>query len=207
MSTETMRQSFFRLLLLAFLVSVFSAGCVKTLVAPYDENLVASTEAFYVKAAGIVEEGRSVSPRTDQERAAITNPAAHKGHFSKFEARYSDLIVDAEALILRAMASSDQIDIAGQKLQQKLDELIESNIPSVCAGLSDAFGQTSLTAGNYIDLKCIVTRWKAQHADPSLTRDTLILKKANWDGRKNLIFNAILAIQKAEAFKNSNQEP
>ena len=92
-----MRKSFFRLLLSVFLVSVFSAGCVKTLVAPYDENLVTSTEAFYKKAAGIVEEGRSVSPRTDQERAAITEPAMHKGHFSKFDARYSDLIVDAEA--------------------------------------------------------------------------------------------------------------
>ena len=105
------------------------------------------------------------------------------------------------------MASSDQIDIVGQKLQQKLDDLIETSIPSVCDGLSDAFGQTSLTARNYIDLKCIITRWKAQHADPALTRDSLILKKANWDGRKNLIFNAILAIQKAEAFKINHQEP
>ena len=43
--------------------------------------------------------------------------------------------------------------------------------------------------------------WKEQHSDIQLTRNTQILKKANWEGRKLIVFNAILAIQKAEGFK------
>ncbi len=192
--------SFFILLL------VLIGGCSTTLVAPYDEKLVTSTEEFYKKAAGIIEEGRIVSPLTDQERKEIANPAEHAGHFSQFVDRYNFLLIDAEALILRAMASSDAIDATGQKIQAKLDELIETSIPSVCEGLAAEFGNTSLTAKNYIDLKCIISKWKDQHENPKLTQDTLILKKANWEGRKKLIFNAVLAIQSAEAFKKSDQQ-
>lgn len=186
-------------------VAIFIAGCSVTLVAPYDETLVASSEEFYKNAARIIEEGRAASPKTDDARAKITEPNKHSAHYSKFESKYNQLVIDAEALILRAMASSDKIDLAGQELQSKLNELIETPLPSKCQELKYIFGKTSLTAANYIDLKCILTNWKKQHSDPKLTQNTLILKKANWEGRKQVIFNAILAIQKAERFKKTEE--
>lgn len=180
---------------------LFLGGCSPALVTPYDEKLLTSTEEFYKKAAEIIEEGRAASPKFDEDRQKIAEPEKHDAHFTKFESKYNQLVIDSEVLILRAMASSDEIDLAGQKLQSKLNELIETTIPSKCEELKNAFGETSLTATNYIDLKCIIMKWKEQHSDPELTQGKLILKKANWEGRKQTIFNAILAIQKAEGFK------
>ena len=204
MRIQLFKPSFATALMLSSLLII--SGCKVTLVQPYDAKLLADTEAFYKKAAGVIEEGRSVSPKTDQERRNIANPSKHKAGFAQFESKYNDLLVDSEALILRAMAGSNAIDATGQAIQAKLDDIIETNIPSVCQGLAAEFGQTSLTAKNYIDLKCIIIKWKEQHADPRLTQDTMILKKANWEGRKTLIFNVILAIQKAEGFKNKDQQ-
>lgn len=185
-------------------IILFLYGCIGTFVAPYDENLFKDTEAFYKKAAMIIEDGRLASPRTDAGRQSITDIKNHEGHYSKFEAKYNQLIIDSEALILRALSNSDEIDIAGQEIQAKLNEVIETNNPSECESIKTEFGQVSLTASNYIDLKCIVTGWKARHSDQELTKGKAILKKANWEGRKLIIFNAILAIQKAEAFKKTN---
>jgi hypothetical protein len=177
------------------------AGCTTVLVSPYDEKLVTDTEAFYKKAAEMIEWGRDKSPRTDAERSDIVNPSAHSSHYSKFESKYNSLIIDSEALILRAMASDSKIGAAGQGLQAKMNALIEASLPSNCQELAADFSQTSLTARNYVDLKCIILKWKQQHADAELTRNTQILKRANWEGRKLMIFNAVLAIQKAEGFK------
>ncbi len=206
MRAKPLNQVASKLLLLAFLLFSFISGCSVKLVQPYDEKLVTDTEAFYKKAAGIIEHGRAVSPKTNEARKAISEPSKHPGHFSQFESKYNDMLIDSEALIMRAMVGSNEIDRTGQKLQAKLDELIETNIPSVCEGLAEEFGKTSLTVKNYVDLKCIVSKWKEQHADPRLTRNTMILKKANWEGRKRSIFNAVLAIQKAEAFKRKGQQ-
>ena len=179
------------------------SGCTTTLVTPYDESLVTGTEAFYKKAAGLIEEARVVSPKTDAERSAIQNPASHKGHFSKYESKYNDLIVDTEVLILRAMAGDSEIDAKGKELQAKISQLIDETVTSEqCKQIHAAIGETSLTAKNFVDLKCLVTQWKLQHADSAFTKTTLILKKANWEARKQHLFNAILAIQKAEGFKN-----
>ena len=196
---STINKSFSALLLLIFL-SILS-GCTTVLVSPYDEKLVTDTEAFYKKAAGVIEEGRAASPLKDSDRSAIANPSTHYGHFTKFESKYNALITDAEALILRAMASDNKVGSTGQALQSKVSELIENSIASKCEELSAEFSNTSLTAKNYVDLKCIVLKWKEQHASEELTRNTQILKKANWEGRKLLAFNAVLAIQKAEGFK------
>ncbi|MBL7186553.1 MAG: hypothetical protein ISS70_09515 [Phycisphaerae bacterium] len=193
-----------KICVLGFLLSGLSS-CATELVAPYDEGLVTGTEAFYKKAAGIIDEGIRVSPRTDQERERIQDPNNHDAHFSRFEPKYSDLLVDSEALVLRAITGSYEIDKVGQKLQEKIDEFIEKQIPSVCQGLSEEFGKTSLTTKNYIDLMCIVSKWKERHENKELTRNTLILKRANWEGRKKTIFNAILAIQKAESKKKKDQ--
>lgn len=189
------------LFLIVLAVIQILSGCTTVLVSPYDEKLVTDTEAFYKKAAGMIEEGRSGSPLTDSERSAVVNPATHKGHFSKFESKYNSLIIDAEALMLRAIASDSKISAEGRMLQSKISGWIEGTLPSECQELSAEFANTSLTAKNYVDLKCIVLQWKSQHSDPLLTRNTLILKKANWEARKLLIFNSVLAIQKAEGFK------
>ncbi|MCK4842572.1 MAG: hypothetical protein KAT04_11940 [Methylococcales bacterium] len=187
--------------LFLLLALVFLNGCTTVLVSPSDEKLVTDTEAFYKKAAGMIEDGRSVSPLKDDDRANIANLTDHKGHFTKFESKYNELIIDTEALILRAMASDGKIDSTGHALQSKISEMIENAIPSKCQELSVGFSKTSLTAKNYVDLKCIVLKWKGQHSDMKLTKNTQILKKANWEGRKLTVFNAVLAIQKAEGFK------
>ena len=186
-------------------LAILMSGCPATLIQPYDEKLVTDTEALYKKAASVIEEGRVVSPKTDEEREEISDPEKNPGHFSAFETKYNGLMIDSEALILRAMASSDQIDRASQEIQERIDKLIDESFASQCSELASEFGQVSLTVQNYIDLKCIILKWKERHDDDSFTQNKKILKKANWESRKRIIFNAILAIQKAEGFKNQGQ--
>lgn len=188
------------------LLFVLLSGCTTVLVSPYDEKLVSDTEAFYKKAAELIEEGRMESPLNDQERENIENPSMHGGHFSQFESKYNSLIIDAEALILRSMASDNKIDSASQKLQAEISELINTTIPSNCEKLSIQFAEASLTTKNYVDLKCILLEWKNQHTDLVLTRNTKILKKSNWEGRKMLVFKVVLEIQKTEGFKRQETE-
>lgn len=185
---------------------IFLSGCTTVLVSPYDEKLVSDTEAFYKKAAEVIEEGRMESPVNDQERENIENPSMHGGHFSQFERKYNSLITDAEALLLRSIASDNKIGSDGQELQAEISELINTTIPSNCKELSIQFAEASLTTKNYVDLKCIILEWKNQHTDMNLTNNTRILKKANWEGRKTLVFNVVLNIQKAEGFKRQKTE-
>ena len=191
-----------QILILALFLLLLN-DCTIKLVQSYDEQLIKKTEAFYEKAAGMIEEGLMVSPRTDEERSKITDPINHKGHYSNFEKTYRKLITDSELLIMRALSKSNEIDPLGNKIQSILDSLIETTIPSVCRGLAEEFGTTSLTVKNYIDLKCIVTKWKDRHADSTFTEGKLIIKRVNWEARKNLLFNAILLIQRTEGFKKN----
>lgn len=192
---------------LAPLAVVFLAlsvtGCAATLVQPYDEKLFNDTGAFFKKAAAVVDEGKKLSPKTDEDRAEIEMPATHAAHFSVFEGKYDGLIIDVEALILRAMSKSEAVNSAGQAMQGKITALIDAALPSNCLALQAEFSAVSLTVGNYVDLKCLIVRWRDQHQDARLTRDTRILKRANWEARKSVLFQMILAIQKAEAFKNA----
>jgi hypothetical protein len=183
------------------LLALLTSACPATLVQPYDEKLVSDTEAIYKKAATMVNEGEAVSPRTDDVRRQIKEPAKHAGHFSAFAARYDALIVDADALILRGMAGSGGVDKIGRRIQDKIEDLIADAVPSACDDLEQEFKGATLTVKNYVDLKCILVRWKAQHSSSDETDKTLILKKANWEGRRRIFFNAVLAIQQAEAFK------
>lgn len=178
-------------------------GCAVTLVQPYDEKLLADTEAIFKKASSMIDDGIANSPRTDDERAAIPEPESHSAHVSKFESRYAALSTDADALILRALSQSEEVDRIGQELQGQISDLVEKSLPSQCDDIEKELGMatTSLTVKNYIDLKCLVVGWKAQHSDPKLTQDTGILKRTNWELRKSHIFSAILAIQKAESSK------
>jgi hypothetical protein len=192
------------LLFLVIVVAVSAiAGCTITLVAPYDEKLVTDTEALFKKASTMIDDGIAKSPRTDAERAAITTPEAHPAHMSQFDGRYNSLGTDADALILRAVARSRDVGPVGEKLQSKINALIEEALPSQCEDIESELGVSapSLTVKNFLDLKCLLVRWKAQHADPKLTQDTRILKRSNWELRKSAIFSAALAIERAETSK------
>ena len=203
--------------LTAMAIALLLAACSVKLVQPYDEKLFNDTEAFYKKAALMINKGIAVSPRTNEQRAAITDSATHPGHFSKFESQYDSLLVDSDALILRAMAGSSAIDDIGaaiqRKIQEKIDSLFEDESPSICEELKAQVGSASLTVANYVDLKCLVLRWRAQHnpekteeeKDKDPTQGTGILKRSIWEGRKFNLFEAVLAIQQAESFKKEEK--
>lgn len=185
------------------LAALFLGGCAVTLVQPYDEKLLTDTEAIFKKASTMIDDGITNSPKTDEERAAIAKPENHLAHVSKFEGRYAALGTDADALILRVLSKADEVDRIGQNLQKQINALLEKSLPSQCDEIDKEFGlaTSSLSVKNYIDLKCLIVRWKAQHSESTLTRGTGILKRTNWELRKSTIFSAALAIQKAEISK------
>jgi hypothetical protein len=194
-----------RLLRLALAAScaLFLASCTVTLVQPYDERLLNDTEEVFKKASALIDAGIASSPTTDGERATISDASEHPGHVSKFSDRYASLSTDADALIVRALAGSRAVDPIGDELQTGIEELIEQALPSACDELQEelAIRTPSLTVKNYLDLKCIFVRWKAQHADPDFTQHTQVLKKVNWELRRSAVFSAVLAIQSAEMSK------
>lgn len=181
----------------------FVGGCAVTLVQPYDTKLLDDTEAIFKRASSMIDDGIASSPKTDEQRTRIPKPESHVAHASKFEGRYATLSTDADALILRALSKADEVDRIGQKLQDQINKLVDESLPSQCDAIETELGSavTSLTVKNYIDLKCLIVRWKAQHSDPSLTKGTGILKQSNWELRKSAIFSATLAIQKTEISK------
>jgi hypothetical protein len=175
-------------------------ACTVKLVQPFDEKLINDTEAFYKKGAEMIIEGQDASPKTDKDRDSIADPDQNPAHFSNFESKYDALIVDSETLILRAMSNSQAINSAGQAIQEKIEELIGAAVPTNCPDLQSEFGKVSLTAQNFVDLKCLILRWKEQH------REKGIFKNANWEGRKRTLFNIVFAIQKAESFKKEKEK-
>jgi len=194
---------FLRVLAASLLLALLP-GCAARLVQPYDAQLVDGTEEIFKTASAVIDDGFIASPRTDAERAAIRKPETSDAHFLKFQPRYDALIRQTDLLILRSMAGSNGIDPLGQKLQGKVEQVIESAVPSVCQDLTQTFndlGATSLTVKNFVDLKCLLSRWKDQHQDPQLTRGSLILKKANWEGRRQSLFEIVLPIERAELSK------
>lgn len=190
-----------------------TTGCAVTLVQPYDEKLLADTEALFKKASTVIDDGIAKSPKTENERnhlkAAASTPnsvtplASNPAHFTQFESRYNDLTVDVDALILRSLSKAAEVGPLGQKLQKRIEDLINQAIPSACDDLQSEFGAmtSSLTVMNYVDLKCLLIRWKAQHGDVTVTNGTGILKKVNWELRKSAVFAATLAIEQAETSK------
>lgn len=192
---------------LALLLAMALSACVPTLVQPHDPALVAGVEALYASATEMIDSGVAVSPRTDAEREAIRPASRSEAHFNHYAARYDALIRSSDLMILRAMAGSGTVGDTGQKLQGRIEQVIENAILSVCAELTETFnelGASSLTVRNHVDLKCLLTRWKEQHADPALTRGSLILKRANWEARRASLFRIVLAIQRAELAKQSS---
>ncbi len=184
----------------AVLILFLLSGCGAVMVQSYDSGLVDRTEAIYRKGAEMILQGWAVSPRTDAQRAAMMQAADSPASFSKFQPLYDELILDSEILILRAMSGSMDIGAAGEKIQARVEELIEADVPSICPDLQAQFSDISLTARNFVDLKCLFLRWKEQH------RERGILKKANWEGRKIALFDIIYAIDRAESFKKDKKK-
>ena len=192
---------------------IFLSACTVTLVQPYDEKLLTDTESLFKKASAMVDDGQLVSPRTDDDRRKVKAAAilpkdptplvAHPAHASQFAKRYNELQTDADALILRALSKNQGTSPIGERLQLKIEKLIEESIPSNCPETDSEFSNltASLTVKNYVDLKCILVNWKHQHSDPKLTEDTEILKKSNWELRRSTLFASVLAIQSAETAK------
>lgn len=184
------------------LLLLLLTSCTLKVVPKYDDKLYNDTEAFFKKADAMIELGKAVSPKTDDERALITKPDQHPSHVSAFESKYNELLLDSDVLILRAIVNEQGADSIGKAVQTKISALINESLPSNCTDLEQAqTAKTSLAAMNFVDLKCIIIKWKDQHGDQKLTQKKGILKKSNWEGRKLVIFDAILAIQKAEGFK------
>ncbi|MGH8380815.1 hypothetical protein [Pseudomonas sp.] len=189
----------------ALLISLILFGCTVTLVQPYDAELYKNTEAFYKKASTMILKGQSSSPTTPQQLAGIPPKTAsdNPGHFSKFQNDYDELLVDSNALILRSLANSGSVDEIGKQTQAKIEGVIKGNVTSECDTAQQDFPSVDLTTRNYIDLKCLVAKWKKEHQGPAgASSSKQILKKANWEGREKTLFDSILAIQSAEAFKN-----
>ncbi|ENO7812560.1 hypothetical protein ACB524_004401 [Salmonella enterica] len=185
---------------LTIILTLYLTGCTTTLTSPYSDKLAVDTEQFYKNSATVLEEGRTASPKTDFERAKITHPENNAGSYSKFESQYNRLIIDSKSLILLALANDEKIGLAGQRLQSKLNDIVSESLPAKkCDEIKNDIdaNSTTLLVGNYIDLKCILTGWKEQHADPQFTQNTLILKKSNWEARKKQLFNIVLILQKS----------
>jgi hypothetical protein len=211
MKTTTLLSLLVRSALVGMLI--FLSACSVMLVQPYDEKLLTDTESLFKKASAMVDDGQHLSPKTDDERRKLKGAAlqpkdarplaSHPAHVTQFAKRYNELQTDADALILRALSKSHETSQIGEKLQLKIEKLIEESIPSNCPENDGVFLNltASLTVKNYIDLKCILVKWKDQHSDLKLTEDTEILKRSNWELRRSTLFAAILAIQSAETAK------
>ncbi|MBV2130817.1 hypothetical protein [Arsukibacterium indicum] len=181
-------------LLLACLVSLL--GCAAaTLVQPYDEKLLTGSEQFYRKAATIIEHSKMQSPT---ERPTTEDPS-HPGHSANMENLYAELLIDTNILLLRALANSEQVDTSGQLLQSKITRYIDNALPSNCDNSADDIRAefSSLTVKNFVDLKCLVVNWQAQHqAAPGK-----VLTQADWSRRHVSLVRFIVAIQQAEVAK------
>lgn len=187
--------------MLVLLVVLSLLGCSTTLVAPFDQKLIDGTDALYKRAAGMIDRGMLASPRTDRQRSAIAGPASHPGHFSRYRADYDALLVGADALILGAVSQDWLIDARGEALQRRVLDRLGQAQPSLCPDLQAEIDPPGLTSQRVVDLKCLLLTWRQKHDDREFTMGTRILKRANWEGRKRALFNAVLVIQQVEKAK------
>jgi len=204
--------TFFKIKLSQQFITLLSLLCLPActtvnLVQPYDADLFNNTEAFYKNASAVIAKGISVSPGTSEELLAINDDEKeqHPGHYRQFVADYNNLLIESNALILRSLSNSQQLDVTGQAIQEKIEAVISESFPTECDTLQESFASVSLTTRNYIDLKCLIGRWSEAHQGraPSgdITRGKQVLKQATWEGREKSLFDGILAIQTAEASK------
>lgn len=185
----------------AILIALLVSSCTSVVfVQPYDQALVSGTEAFYKKAGKMIQQAEAVSPDHRAKGTAV-NPAATYDHLKP---QYDDLVIDANALIIRAAANANRVDALGQKLQGKLEQLVEKAVPPTknCIELKDALAGTpmTLTVSNFVDLKCLVAGWDRQQREAP----GQILTKTEWSNRNISLMEAIMAIETAETFKKKD---
>lgn len=183
--------------LFIYVVSLFSLlGCAPAvLVQPYDERLLTGSEQFYRKTATIIEHTKMQSPA---ERPT-TEDIRHPGHITNMENLYAEMLIDANILLLRALANSEQVDASGQRLQRRITRYIDNALPSNCDSSAEDIRAefSSLTVKNYVDLKCLIVTWQAQHeAAPGK-----VLTQAEWSRRHLSLIRFIVAVQQAEVAK------
>lgn len=186
----------------AFLyILLFVAGCSTVkFVQPYDDALVVGVQGFYKSTATFLEEGKQKSPATRPD----TEDPQNSGHVSQYTDGYSRLIIDANSLIIRAMVNSVRIDELGQTMQDKVTSFIDEEMPSLCMGDDAVFGGdfASLTVKNFSDLKCLITNWRVQHENaPGKT-----LTSFDWARRHRALLRIVVAIQRAETFKQVEKQ-
>lgn len=183
------------------LLIVIISGCTTVkFVQPYDDSLITGIQEFYKSTAKFVENGKQVSPPTRPDSEDLSN----KGHLSHYQDGYSNLVIEVNNLIIRSMVNSVKVDELGKSMQDKVEQLIDESIPSVCAGTQARLGKefTSLTVKNFADLKCLVSRWKVQHENaPSKT-----LTSGDWQRRHTTLMNVVIEIQRAESFKQVEKD-
>lgn len=199
-----MKKNLLNLLIVIFLPLCFTGCKTLTLVQAYDKDLYANTENFYKDASIVIAKGMSDSPLKSNEIEAIVQGKEkdHPGHYSNFKLEYERLVVESNSLILRSLANSSKIGKLGNDIQTKVENAIVKQIKTECDTSQEQFKNVSLTTRNYIDLKCMIVKWQRVHKD----QPKGILKSALWEGRNLTLFNAILAIQKAEVSKKQNKE-
>lgn len=176
------------------------AGCTLKLVQPHDAQLYTNTEQFYKNAASLLSNGEQSSPANRQHLAALSAQQIdqHPGHYSQFQTAYDRLVIESNALILRSLANSGTLSSPGKQLQAGIERHLQQGLSTQCDTLQRDFPDADLTTRNYIDLKCLITKWQGEHdqANPP------ILYKATWQARSNALFDGILAIQSAETHKH-----
>ncbi|WP_394202990.1 hypothetical protein [Shewanella waksmanii] len=183
---------------LVLVSTLLLSACKLTLVQPYDEKLLSGTEAFYKSTALAIEQAREKSPKTRKLEPG-QSAEQNSGYIGHYQSTYAKMRVDANALILRAMVNSGEVDSWAKTTQAKIDELITSAIPSNCASGKSNINDITLTVSNYLDLKCLVSYWQQQHEEAP----NKILTSVNWESRQKSLMDMIIALQKTESFKKS----
>ncbi|QHG64931.2 hypothetical protein [Pseudomonas putida] len=186
-----------RLIASALLSTAVLSGCTVTLAQPYDAELYKNTEDFYKNAATLLLKGERASPVSKQQLSTLRAKDArqHPGHFSRFQAEYDELLVESNTLILRALTNAGALSEPGKQLHARVEQSLEEQLGNQCDVLQRDFPDADLTTRNYVDLKCLVSRWQHEHQQASYQ----VLNKAIWQNRKNTLFDSILAIQAAAA--------
>ncbi len=181
-----------------FIVSVcfMLQACTVTLVQPYDEKLLDGTEAYYKQVSQEIEKARIASPKT-RNLADGQSPSSSSGHISHFKNMYSKFKIDANALIIRAVVNSYQVDSVAGTIHKKIEDFISSSFPSNCEGSNAMIeGQVTLTVQNYLDLKCLVVHWETQHIDAP----NQILKKFYMGKQANVFYKYGYPIAESRIF-------
>jgi hypothetical protein len=160
----------------------------------FDQALFNQTEKFYQDASVLISKAKSASPKLRESIKSYDKINEHPAHVSQLERTYESLIIGSDVLLLRAISNGVVIDDWAKIT--KVNELIDVSLPSMCKSTLESH-KLSLSAKNYIDLKCLILNWREQHKNAPDS----ILKKVNWESRQAILFQMLIIIQKYELSK------